>query len=300
MARPAATAVTGTTLLMMFGPGRAEKIDGAQVLDVFVNTNLSGWITLLCFQLTILMMVLGGWYIYNHFPRPKAQSFVSRIIRRCRAIPGFITYTLFDEIDELHRKIAELDKEADRLSTQAHLDVKDKISWINVAQQQTRMMTAADRQARNLHAALIDTWEAKVFWKRECYLATHFSDWERGVPEDDLLATSVGSSNLTDYYEHGRPCPPPELQAPGPHDQNPRYSCESNSNYPPDAWRPSNEAQPSLSCHLRDGFIISLQDDEMGGENMTFHRDFACQHVRAYLAHNKHRRPGELGPRATR
>ena len=248
---------------------------------------------LLSFQLTVLLMVIGCWFVYNRLParQPwRTPPFVSRAIRRCKAVPSFFSYSLFDELDELKERCDYLDKDADRYAKLANEDAKDRISWINVAQGQCKLMAAADRDALELHRALVQAYDAKVFWQKHCYLLTHFSDWERGVPED----VSAAGSNVVDYYDHGRPCPPPELQGPGPYERNPRYPCESNVNYPPDAWRPANEAQPSLTCHLRDGFIISLRDEEMSAEHMTFHRDLACQHVRAYIAQNKHKRPADF------
>ncbi len=166
----------------------------------------------------------------------------------------------------------------------------EQIRWVNVAENQCRRLAAADKDAVELHEALVQAYDAKVFWRKHCYLLTHFSDWERGVQED----VSAASSNIVDYYDHGCPGPPAVLQGPGPYERNPRYPCESHANYPPDAWRPANESQPSLTCHLRDGFIISLLDEEMSVEHMTFHRDLACQHVRAYIAQGKHKRPADF------
>ena len=247
---------------------------------------------LLTFQITVLLMAAGCWLLYNRLPTRRPWStppFVSRAIRRCKAVPSFFWYLLFDEIDDLKARCDYLDKDADRYAKQADEDARDRISWINTAHAQTKLMLAADKDALELHQALMQAYDAKVFWQKQCYLLAHFSEWERGVPEDDSAATS----NVVDYYDHGSPCPPPEMQAPGPHERNPRYPCESNINYPPDAWRPSNEAQPSLTCHLRDGYIISLRDDEVSGEHITFHRDLACQHVREYIAHNKHKRAAD-------
>ena len=203
MAKPAAAALASSTLLTRFGPGRAEKISAYDETFVFINANMSGWITLLCFQMTVLFLFICGWCLYHYFPRPVAESFMYRVIRRCRAIPSLITYSLFDEMDQLRSRCEELEKEADKLLVQSNLDAKDRISWINVAQAQHQMLSAQDRQARELHAALVETWDSKCFWKLECYLATHFSDWERGVPEDDQIATRVDGSNVLDYYQHG-------------------------------------------------------------------------------------------------
>ena len=94
-------------------------------------------------------------------------------------------------------------------------------------------------------------YDAKVFWQKHCYLLTHFSDGERGVAEEE-----APPSNLRNFYNYGAPCPPPALDGAGPYEAYPRDPCESTENFPPDAWRPHNDSQPALTCHLRDGCDI--------------------------------------------
>ena len=161
--------------------------------------------------------------------------------------------------------------------------------WVNIAENQAQRLHAAEVDAKDMHKALTLAFEAKVFWQKQCYLLAHYSEWERGVPDDD----SARRSNVVDFYNHGGPCPPPAVDGPGHYERNPRYPCESTDNDPPDAWRPFGDSQPALTCHLRDGFIVTMLDYDVAAERMTFHRDLACPHVRAYIAQGKHRRPSD-------
>ena len=181
-------------------------------INNFLTTNFSAWMVLLSFQLTVLLMIIGCWFLYNRLParQPwRTPPFVSRAIRRCKAVPSFFSYSLFDEIDELKAKCDYLDKDAERYAKLADEDAKDRISWVNVAQGQCKLMLAADKDALALHRALMQAYDAKVFWQKQCYLLAHFSDWERAecqrttVPLTpmSLIATTMEAHALLLNYK---------------------------------------------------------------------------------------------------
>ena len=151
---------------------------------------------------------------------------------------------------------------------------------ILIANAHCKRLEAAEKEAVELHKALMLAYDAKVFCQKHCYLLAHFSDVERGTGEGwpssdwrrgiddtepfqrhgDIPHYAVPPSNVRDFYNYGVPCPPPALDGAGPYRAYPRDPCESTDNFPPDAWRPHNDSQPALTCHLRDGHIITPKE----------------------------------------
>ena len=85
-------------------------------INYFMETNFSEWMMLLSFQLTVLLMIIGCWFLYSRLPARRSWSlrpFMSRVLRRCRAIPDFFSYRLFEEIDDLKATVAKLNNDID-------------------------------------------------------------------------------------------------------------------------------------------------------------------------------------------
>ena len=65
---------------------------------------------------------------------------MTRFLRRCRAVPSFFSYQLFEEIDALKATVDKLNDDLDteiiRHAKIEDEDAKDRISWINIAKNQ--------------------------------------------------------------------------------------------------------------------------------------------------------------------
>ena len=135
------------------------------------------------------------------------RPFISRLIRRCRTIPDFITFKMFEETDALRSAIEKLNRELEeehdyqmRLKAEA---VEDQQRLVRIAEDQCKRLDIAEKDAIEMHKALMLAYDAKVFWQKQCYLLTHFSDWERGMPEEE----NVQLSNMRNFFDYGAQVP---------------------------------------------------------------------------------------------
>ncbi len=94
-AAPSATVVTAATLMSMFGPSKAEKLDALVTELSYLETHFIYWMLSLSFLVTVLLVIMGCWVVYHRLParRPRnIRPFLSRLLRRCRAVPSFFSY----------------------------------------------------------------------------------------------------------------------------------------------------------------------------------------------------------------
>ncbi len=103
-ATPSTAVVAAGTLISMFGPSQAERLYETAFEVNAADPNFAYWILLLSIALTMLLLCLGNRMVFRHFPAMSSlniRPFISRLIRRCRAIPSIITFEIFEDLDAL-------------------------------------------------------------------------------------------------------------------------------------------------------------------------------------------------------
>ena len=85
---------------------------------------------------------------------------------------------MFEEIDALRDAVDKLTLEIESVRDyQNKLEAEtaeDQNRWLGIAENQCRRLAAADKDAIELHEALVQADDGKVFWQKHCYLLTHF------------------------------------------------------------------------------------------------------------------------------
>ena len=80
---------------------------------------------------------------------------------------------LRDAVDKLTLEIENVRDYQNKLEADT---AKDKNLWLGIAENQCKRLAAAEKDAIEMHKALMLAYDAKVFWQKQCYLLTHFSD----------------------------------------------------------------------------------------------------------------------------
>ena len=167
-ATPSTAVVATGTLISMFGPSKAEELYETAVTVSDADPNFAYWILFLSIALTMLLIYLG--YIIM-FRRSSAGSslnirpFISRLIRRCRAIPNIISFKTFEDMDALQDAVDKLTQEIEsaRRKQETLIDeaAEEKIRWINIAENQAQRLLAAEKDATEIHITRPLRWPLK-------------------------------------------------------------------------------------------------------------------------------------------
>ena len=110
-ATPSTAVVAAGTLISMFGPSKAEKLYETTFEVSDADSDFAYWILLVSITLTMLTIFLGYMMFIRHLLAVSSlhiRPFISRLIRRCRAIPSIITFEIFEDLDALEDTLDKL------------------------------------------------------------------------------------------------------------------------------------------------------------------------------------------------